>query len=90
MRRRVRLRLRLCLLLVIGVLYVVSVPWYRDSSAEPTLWLGLPDWVAVALCCYVAVAVLNALAWWMTDIPECSPADDPRPGPPPGAGARSP
>jgi len=82
MRRRVRLYLRLCLLLVIGVLYVVSVPWYRASSAEPTLWLGLPDWVAVA--------VLNALAWWMTDIAECSSAEDSRPGPPPGAGARSP
>jgi hypothetical protein len=34
------------------------------------LVFGLPDWVAVALGCYLAVAILNALAWLLTDIPE--------------------
>ena len=34
------------------------------------MWLGLPDWVAVALLCYAAVAVLNSLAWLLTDVPD--------------------
>lgn len=44
-------------------LYVLSIPWYREPGAVPTVVLGLPDWVAVALGSYVAVAVLTALAW---------------------------
>jgi hypothetical protein len=32
------------------------------------MWLGIPDWVAVALVCYAAAAVLNALAWLLTDL----------------------
>ena len=32
--------------------------------------LGLPDWVAVALVCYAAAAVCNALAWLLTDVPD--------------------
>jgi len=54
---------------------VVSIPWYR-AAGEPGRWLGLPDWVAVALVCYVAVAVLNSVAWLLTDIPD--PDDDER------------
>ena len=65
-----RQRARLALLGAIGVLYVVSVPWYRDDDAPLRVWFGLPDWVAVALGCYIGVAVLNAIAWWLTDIPE--------------------
>ena len=65
-RRRVR---RACLALI-GVLFVVSVPWYREAGAPLRLWLGLPDWVAVALGCYVAVAFVNGVAWWVTDIEE--------------------
>lgn len=57
----------LCLGLV-GLLYVVSVPWYRDTDAPLRVWLGLPDWVAVALLCYVGVAIANALAWSWTDV----------------------
>ena len=31
------------LLLAIGVLYVFSIPWYREAGAAPSLVLGLPD-----------------------------------------------
>ena len=66
------------LLAAIALLYVVSIPWYRETGAEPEIWFGLPDWVAVALGCYVAVAVLNAIAWLRTDVPEApSAADEP-------------
>ena len=60
---------RICLVLI-GVLYVASVPWYRESGEEPSVWLGLPDWVAVSVLCYVAVAILNAFAWLATDVPD--------------------
>lgn len=66
---------RRVLLAAIGVLFVISIPWYRDGG-ETSLWFGLPDWVAVALLCYVAVAVLNSAAWLLTEIPD---ADDDRP-----------
>jgi hypothetical protein len=61
---------RPALLVLIGLLYLVSIPWYRESGASTPLWLGLPEWVTVAVACYAAVAVLNALAWLLTDIPE--------------------
>jgi len=59
--------LRIALLAAIAALFVLSIPWYRDGG-EVGIWLGLPDWVAVALVCYAATAVLNALAWLLTDI----------------------
>lgn len=65
-----RRRLRLGLLALIGLLYLVSVPWYRSSDAPFRVLFGLPDWVAVSLGCYVAVAVLNAIAWLLTDVPD--------------------
>ena len=65
-----RRRVRTLLLCMIGLLYVISVPWYRATGVAPGTWLGLPDWVAVAVLCYVAVAVCNALAWLLTDIPD--------------------
>lgn len=68
-------RLRRALLLAIAALYVLSVPWYRTTGAEPGLWLGLPDWVALALVCYVGVAVLNTCAWLLTDVPD-APEDE--------------
>jgi hypothetical protein len=40
------------------------------------VWLGLPDWVAVALLCYAAVAVLNSLAWLLTDVPDRDGRDE--------------
>ena len=63
--------------MVIGALYVLSVPWYRSAGEAPAVWFGLPDWVAVALACYGAVAVLNALAWWATDFRDEPPRDPP-------------
>ncbi len=59
---------RKLLLLLVGVLYVASIPWYRTTGAEPELIFGLPDWVAIALGCYVAAALCNSLAWMLTDI----------------------
>lgn len=63
-----RRRIRAALLVLIVLLYVISVPWYRESGVAPALVLGLPDWVAVALGCYVGVAILNSLAWLLTDV----------------------
>jgi hypothetical protein len=63
-----RRRVRLLLLAMIGLLYIVSVPWYRSAVETPRVILGLPDWVAVALACYVAAAFLNAGAWLLTEL----------------------
>lgn len=79
-----RRRARHLLLAAIGALYVLSVPWYRPGGAEPEMWLGLPDWVAVAVLCYAAVAVLNSVAWALTDIPEDAPPAAAAPGADPG------
>ncbi len=68
--------LRRGLLMAIGLLYVVSIPWYRQAGSEPRLWLGLPDWVAVALACYVGAAVLNAVAWLVSDVPDAPTEQD--------------
>jgi hypothetical protein len=69
--------LRRLLLVLIGVLYVLSIPWYRRGGDAAELWLGLPDWVTVALLCYAGAALLNAFAWLLADV-----SDD---GPPGGA-----
>ncbi len=68
-------RLRAALLVAIAVLYAISIPWYRETGAEPELIFGLPDWVALALACYVGVAILNTVAWLLTDVRD-APADD--------------
>ena len=65
--------LRRLLLAVVGVLYVLSIPWYRRGGDAAELWLGLPDWVTVALLCYAGAALLNALAWLLTDVPDDDP-----------------
>jgi hypothetical protein len=67
---------RVCLV-AIAALYVASVPWYRSGDQPLRLWLGLPDWVAVALLCYVGVALLNAVAWSVAEVqdaPTSAPA----------------
>ena len=71
-----RRRLRAVLLSLIALLYVVSIPWYRPSGEVASVVWGLPDWVSVALACYVAVALLNAVAWLATDVPERDAAAD--------------
>lgn len=77
--RSARQRLRVLLLALIGALFVVSVPWYRGTDDEVSIVFGLPDWVAVALACYVGVAVLNSFAWLLTDVvdPEAPEEDEP-------------
>ena len=69
-------RLLAALLALVVALYVVSIPWYRSGGAETSVWLGLPDWVAVALLCYAAVAVLNSIAWLLTDVPDRDESDE--------------
>jgi hypothetical protein len=66
--RSFRRKLRRALLGGIAALYALSIPWYRSSGEDPEIWMGLPDWVAVALGCYAGVAVLNAIAWLLTDV----------------------
>jgi hypothetical protein len=65
-----RSRVRTGLLIAIAALYVLSVPWYRETGADVAFVFGLPDWVAVALGCYALVAVLNSVAWLLTEVPE--------------------
>jgi len=65
-----RRRLHRVCLAVIVLLYILSVPWYRESNEPLTIWLGMPDWVTVAVLCYVGVAIVNAAAWGLTDIPD--------------------
>ena len=69
--------MRRLLLIAISALYVASIPWYRPSGAESEIVLGLPDWVAVALGCYVIAALLNSLAWLLTDVPDRPPEEPP-------------
>jgi hypothetical protein len=76
MNRSARAWGRLVSLLAIAVLYTVSVPWYRATGDPLRIWLGLPDWVAVAFLCYVGVAVLNGLAWACTDVTDESGVAD--------------
>lgn len=62
--------LRIACYVVIALLYIASVPWYRDVDAPLVLWMGLPDWVAIAVLCYVGVAIVNAAAWVLTEVPD--------------------
>jgi hypothetical protein len=73
-------RFRLVLIAIIAVLFLVSIPWYREAGEAPAIWLGWPDWVAVALGCYFAAAVLNAIAWLLTDVPDEDLPSDPTGG----------
>lgn len=59
----------------IGLLFAASIPWYR-GEAPPGRLLGLPDWVAVALLCYTLAAVLNSVAWLLTDVPDSIEANE--------------
>ncbi len=71
-----RRRARGALLAIIAVLYAASIPWYRPTDASVTLIFGLPDWVAVAIGCYVGVALLNAAAWLLTDVRDEMPGGE--------------
>ncbi len=67
---RGRRRIRRVLLWLVAGLYAISIPWYRTSGDPSSRLFGLPDWVAVALACYVAIAVLNSVAWLLTEVPD--------------------
>ena len=79
-RNRRRRRLQHVLLLAMAPLYALSIPWYRSSDEPLRLVAGLPDWVAVATVCYALIAVLNAVAWMLSDFED----------PPPTSGADTP
>ena len=74
-----RRRLRRACFAAIALLYALSIPWYRPSGAAPAVVFGLPDWVAVALGCYVVAAALNAVAWCLTIVDDPPPGDGDRP-----------
>jgi len=93
--RPARSRIRFALLGGIGLLYIVSIPWYREPGAATGTWLGFPDWVAVSIGCYIAIAILNAIAWLLTEVPDTPPADagdgaQPSGEPAPGTGGSGP
>lgn len=67
-RSRRRTRLRATSFALIAFLYAVSIPWYRETGAPLRLWLGLPDWAAVALVSYALAALVNAWIWHLTDL----------------------
>ena len=69
----------------IGLLYVLSVPWYRETGGDYDLIFGLPDWTAVAIGCYLAIAVLNAIAWQLTEIVDPEELEVSEEAEPPGA-----
>ena len=69
------MRLRGSLLAIVGLLYLISIPWYRSSAGPPEIHFGLPDWVGVAVGCYVLAAVANALAWLATDVDDGDPPE---------------
>ena len=82
------LGLRPVLLAVIGLLYAISIPWYRGDDQELRLLLGLPDWVAVAILCYAMVAVLNSVVWMRTPIEDDAPLSPALPADAEGMAAR--
>ena len=63
-----------------GPVRLSVLPFKGAADAPVTLVLGLPNWVAVAIVCYVAVALLNAAAWLLADVRDEKP--------PPEAGER--
>ena len=58
-------RIRPLLLSLLPILILISVPWYRDTNSEPrfSLQAGIPDWVTVAIVCYLLHAIISACIW---------------------------
>ncbi len=57
-------------LLLTVLFFLAAIPWHRSPGEMPAYWLGLPDWAAVSLLCFVGVAITNAIAWLLTDLSE--------------------
>jgi hypothetical protein len=72
----VKRRVRVILFSAIALLYLISVPWYRATGDEVAIVFGLPDWVAVALACYVGVAFLNCAVWLLSEVPDGPPGGE--------------
>ncbi|WP_062262881.1 hypothetical protein [Endozoicomonas arenosclerae] len=62
--------LRTALQLLMLFLLILSVPWYRTPGTEPVIYLGMPDWVLIALTCYVVVIFINLLLWLSREDPQ--------------------
>ena len=45
---------------IIGLLFVLSVPWYLPSETPVALWVGLPYWVVISLSISFAIAIFTA------------------------------
>jgi hypothetical protein len=71
-----RRRLRVASLVGVGIVYLVSIPWYRESGGALQLIAGLPDWVSVAFGSYCLAAVLNCFAWLLTDVDDTRDVSD--------------
>ena len=64
-------------------LFAASVPWYLPAGSPARLWFGLPHWVVISLCAYLAVAVFTAYVvarYWSVPADDDDPED--RRGPP--------
>ncbi len=45
------------------ILLIMSVPWYRSDEQMSNTLFGFPEWVMVAIACYLAVTLINIGIW---------------------------
>ena len=65
--------------IVIGLLFVLSVPWYLPSASSVTLWFGLPYWVIISLTSSCAIAIFTAWVvtrYWSDDASDKPPSKE--------------
>ena len=65
--------------IVIGLLFVLSVPWYLPSESPITLWFGLPHWVIISLASSFAIAIFTAWVvtrYWSDGAPDKQSSKD--------------
>lgn len=56
-------RLRLASLILMVMLLVLSVPWYKPENSTGPGVFGFPGWVVIAFGCYILLTLVNALLW---------------------------
>ncbi|WP_157674211.1 hypothetical protein [Endozoicomonas ascidiicola] len=58
-------KIRKILLLLLPILLIISVPWYRDTDAntDASQQSGMPDWALIAILCYLALSIISASIW---------------------------